>query len=167
MSLSWTCRTVAVGGAALLALGTTTVPAAAGPGASAKGAFRLPTGAASTTMGGHAHLVRTGSGASLLSVHVTGLTAGAVYGVHLHDATCAAGLGHYKNSANPPATPPNELWASSDPANPQAGIRAGVDGVAHGSGKAPWRARPEARSVVVHVPGSTAGGTRLLCADLG
>lgn len=166
MNLSWTWRTAAVGGAALLALSTTALPAAAGPGASAKGGFHLPTGAASTTMGGHAHLVRTGSGATLLSVHVTGLTAGAVYGVHLHVGTCAAALGHYKNSLSGTATPPNELWASSDRENPQAGLRAGVAGVANGSGKAPWRARPEAQSVVVHVPGSTAGGTRLLCADL-
>lgn len=164
MTMSRTGRTAAVCGAALFALTTTALPAAAGPGASAKGEFRLPDGPASTSLGGHAHLVRTGSGTTRLSVHVTGLTGGAVYMVHLHKDACGVRSGHYQNTVGGAATPPNELWASSDPKNPQAGIKANAAGVGNGSGKARWRARSEAGSVVVHVPGLT---DRLLCADLG
>jgi hypothetical protein len=61
----------------------------------------------------------------------------ATYAAHLHNAPCSA--------ANP-------------------------GGAAHGRGTADWVARPEAQSVVIHaIPpgGSTAGGPKIACADLG
>jgi hypothetical protein len=49
-------------------------------------------------------------------------------------------------------------------------VTANPGGVAHGRGSADWVARPEARSVVIHFiqpGGSTAGGPKIACADLG
>jgi hypothetical protein len=100
-----------------------------------------------------------------------GLTPDALYAAHLHDAPCAVneGGGHYKDDPAGPAEPPNELWLSST-SDPKAGVTANRGGVVHGDGSAPWVARPEAQSIVLHyVPpgGSTSGGPKVACADLG
>lgn len=159
-------------GAAGLLLTVAGVPA--GAGASSQGSFRLlPAGATQTPqLSGKAHLVRTGSGRTILSVHVKGLAPGETYGVHLHNAPCSAaspGGGHYQNQVGGPAAPPNELWAS-DSGNPAAGLTANSAGNASGNGTATWRARPEAQAVVIHAGshhgGTTSGGTKLACADL-
>jgi len=65
---------------------------------------------------------------------------------------------------NGPKEPPNELWASSDPANPKGPLQPSPSGNAKGYGVASWVARPEARSVVIHSP--DAGNPALACADL-
>ena len=120
---------------------------------------------------GFAQLARDGSGTHG-KVVVRGLVPGTTYAAHLHNAPCSAanpGGAHYKDDPAGPAVPPNELWLSSTE-DPLAGITANPGGVAHGRGNADWVARPEAQSVVIHaIPpgGSTAGGPKIACADLG
>jgi hypothetical protein len=160
-----------VGAVALALVSTGAGPVSAAAATVTRGDFAVVSGApAGTAVAGRAQLVRGGDGRTLLTVHLTGLAKGATYGVHLHADTCAAALGHYKDNPAGAATPPNELWASSDPANPQAGVRANAAGIAEGRGVAPWRARDAAKSVVVHADtlhgGTTAGGPKLACADL-
>lgn len=175
MPLSSMKREAVVGGlgCALLAVGA--VPVQAGPGPAVEGAFvRLAAAAAAAPdLTGRAHLVRTGNGRTLLTVHVKGLVPGAGYGVHLHDAPCSSanpGGGHYKFDPEGPVQPPNELWASSDPHDPMAGVTANAAGNAHGHGVAEWRAARSAQAVVIHIDfkrgGSPRGGAKLACADL-
>lgn len=117
-----------------------------------------------TELMGSAKVVRFDDDTTSLQVHVHGLEPGASYPVHLHAGACADDGPHYRHDADGPEEPPNELWASSDPDDPQAGVTADGDGNASGSGMAPWRARAEARSVFVHSPGKD--GRPLGCADL-
>lgn len=141
--------------------------ASAAPAAVSRGGFVVTaTPPAGTMPAGRAQLVRVPSGRTMLTVHVTGLAAGHTYGVHLHEGSCSAVAAHYKHSATGLTTPPNELWASSDPANAQAGITANAAGNATGRGVAAWIARSTAGSVVIHTGSTTAGGPRLACADL-
>jgi hypothetical protein len=145
-------------------------PASAAPAAVSRGGFVLAPAVTGTAVSGRAQLVRVPSGRTILTVHLAGLVPGHTYGVHLHNDTCAAAAGHYKHDAAGAATPPNELWASSQQANPQAGITANAAGRASGNGVAPWIARSTAGSVVLHADaqhgGTPAGGPRLACADL-
>lgn len=146
------------------------------PGASAakklRGEFStLSAGtAAGLSLKGKVQIKRTAS-ATRVKLHVRGLRPGTTYAAHLHNAPCAApslGGGHYKHDPTGPGAPPNELWLSST-RDPTAGITANRGGVAHGRGSAPWVARPEASSVVIHqIPagGTTAGGPKIACADL-
>jgi len=147
-------------------------PTAAGA-TMARGSFAtLPAG---TELGleieGIAKITRSDDGTSVKAV-VRGLDPGTTYAAHLHNAPCSdpnPGGGHYKNDPAGPAEPPNELWLSSTD-DPTAGITANNGGVAHGRGSADWVARPEAQSVVIHyIPpgGTTAGGPKIACADLG
>jgi hypothetical protein len=155
---------------AVVALGA--APALAGP-AKVRGTFQtLPEGAAmGLEIEGFATLTRSDAGTSG-KVVVRGLEPGTTYAAHLHNAPCSAanpGGGHYMNDPAGPAMPPNELWLSSTD-DPTAGIAANAGGVAHGRGSADWVARPEAQSVVIHfIPpgGTTAGGPKIACADLG
>lgn len=104
---------------------------------------------------GHATMVRTADGRTIVTVNVRGLAPSTIYGSHVHVRACAdtfAG-GHYKHDLAGPASPPNEIWPEFD-TNP--------GGVGNGSATAPWVARPEARSVVIHGP----GGAKIACADL-
>jgi hypothetical protein len=106
---------------------------------------------------GHAQMVRTADGKTIVSIHVEGLVAGATYGAHVHAAACATGLadGHYKFDPAGAATPPNEIWPGPFTAN-DAGI-GNADTIADGT------AGPTAVSVVIHAP----GGAKIACADLG
>jgi hypothetical protein len=138
-----------------------------------RGTFQtLPDGAAmGLEIQGFAELVR-GTSDTRGKVVVRGLDPGTTYAAHLHNAPCSAanpGGAHYKDDPAGPAMPPNELWFSSSD-DPMAGVTANAGGVAHGRGDADWMARPEAQSVVVHhIPpgGTTAGGPKIACADLG
>jgi Cu/Zn superoxide dismutase len=132
----------------------------------------LPAGtAAGLTIEGKAELKRA-KHRTEVKINVRGLEPGTTYAAHLHNDTCAAsnpGGAHYKNDPAGPSAPPNELWLSST-RDPAAGIKANRGGVAHGRGTADWVARPDARSVVIHaIPsgGTTAGGPKIACADLG
>jgi len=161
----------------MLALGALVSALAVASGASAatkqRGTFTtLPDGTAlGLSIEGIAQITRTEDGTTV-KVVVRGLEPGTTYAAHLHNAPCAApalGGGHYKDDPTGPSAPPNELWLSSTD-DPTAGITANAAGVAHGRGSADWVARPEAQSVVIHyIPpgGTTAGGPKIACADLG
>jgi hypothetical protein len=148
------------------------LPSAAGA-TKARGTFQtLPDGAAmGLEIEGIAQITRTDSGTEVKAV-VRGLVPATTYAAHLHNAPCSAanpGGAHYKNDPAGPSTPPNELWLSSTD-DPMAGITSNPGGVAQGRGSADWVARPEAQSVVIHhIPpeGTTAGGPKIACADLG
>jgi Cu/Zn superoxide dismutase len=149
------------------------VAVAASAATSERGQFTtLPDGAAmGLSLEGTAKLMRTDDG-TRAKVHVRGLEPGTTYAAHLHNAPCSApnpGGGHYKDNPAGPSAPPNELWLSSTP-DPTAGITANPAGVAQGAGSADWVARPEADAIVIHaIPpgGTTAGGPKIACVDLG
>ena len=108
---------------------------------------------------------------TFVEVLVTGLEPGVVYDAHLHEGTCADPTSpHYKNDPAGPAAPPNELWPSSDPADPTAGLIADETGVARGFGVADWVARPTARAIWIHEPPADPtdphAHARIGCADL-
>lgn len=107
-----------------------------------------------------------GSSGTVVKVNVSGLDRDKVYGSHLHNGTCpSGGGGHYQDVEGPVDVPPNELWLSTN----GTGLVPNAGGVAHGAGSATWPARvsseslSNARSVVVHEPGT---GARIACADL-
>jgi hypothetical protein len=122
---------------------------------------------------GTAKVVRS-AGQTLVEITVTGLQPGVVYSAHLHEGTCGNPTSaHYKNDLTGPDAPPNELWPSSDPADPTAGLIADSKGVAKGSGVADWVARPTARAIWIHEPEDPTAPpgshvhARIGCADLG
>jgi len=121
---------------------------------------------------GTAQLVRSG-GHTFAEVLVTGLTPGLTYLSHLHEGTCADPTSaHYKNDPLGPDGPPNELWPTSDPNNPTAGLTADENGVARGFAVADWVARPTARAIWIHEPEDPTAPpgshqhARIGCADL-
>lgn len=151
---------------------TAAVQAQAAPAVVTRGSFVALPGAQTGEgeVGGQVQLVRTADGRSLLTLHASGLRTAVTYGVHLHAGGCDQAAGHYRYRAAGPPRPPNELWVSDNPHDPMAGVTANSAGRADGRGTAWWRAGPAAQSVVIHVGsdqgGTTAGGTRLACADL-
>lgn len=169
-------RVAAVSGAALV-VGALAVPAIADGATVTRGTFTVLAGAEGrpeADLSGRGQAVRTPSGKTHLSVRVAGLQPGVTYGVHLHNAPCEAGNpggGHYKHDPAGPGQPPNELWPSSTPHSPTAGITANEAGIATGRGTADWIAGDNAVSVVLHAglghgSETTAGGPKLACADL-
>lgn len=112
---------------------------------------------------GSAKLIRYHDSSELM-VHLSGLAAETTYPSHLHEGSCAVMGPHYRDDPDGAAEPPNELWPSSDPDDPTAGLQSDADGVANGKGSAPWQARPEAAAVMLH-DGDT--GDMIACADLG
>jgi hypothetical protein len=109
-----------------------------------------------STISGHAQMVRTADGKTIVSIHVEGLLPGTTYGSHVHAAACATGLadGHYRFDPAGATSPPNEIWPGPFTTN-EAGI-GNADTIADGT------AGPTAVSVVVHAP----GGAKIACADL-
>ena len=121
---------------------------------------------------GVAVLQRTADATSGIVV-LRGLEPGVTYAAHLHNQPCAfpgnPGGGHYMDVVGAGGAPPNELWFSTT-GDPTAGVTANRAGVAVARGSADWVARPEAQAVIIHaIPagGSTAGGPKVACADLG
>jgi len=137
-------------------------PPAAG-GQIAQGQF-VPAQGSALRIRGTAKLIRGARGSTKLSVHASGLPAAQAYPTWLHSGACADNSPDYMQDPNGPKEPPNELWASSDPANPKGPLQPSPSGNAKGYGVASWVARPEARSVVIHSP--DAGNPALACADL-
>ncbi len=161
-------------GALVLAAGVM-LAAPAAEAAVGRGTFTTTSTGASLgfDIGGTARIVRSGDRTFVVAI-VRGLEPGATYAAHLHNLPCGntgpggPGGGHYAHDPQGPPRPPNELWLSST-SDPMAGITANRRGVGIGRGSAPWVARPEAQSVVIHaIPpgGSTAGGPKIACADL-
>jgi hypothetical protein len=105
---------------------------------------------------GHAVMVRTADGKTIVSVHIEGLAPSTTYGSHVHQAACTDNLadGHFRFDLAGPAMPPNEIWPGPFTTNP--------DGVGNANTMAGGAAGPEAVSVVVHAP----DGSKIACADL-
>jgi hypothetical protein len=124
----------------------------------------VPTKDSGLRIRGTAKLIRGQRGKTKLSVHASGLPPTNAYPTWLHSGACAENAPAYMQDANGVPEPPNQLWASSDPSDPKAPLQSSPSGNAKGYGTAPWTARPEARSVVIHSP--DAGNPPLACADL-
>jgi hypothetical protein len=138
-------------------------PAGAGPAQVTRGdlhpfAAAISDPALAATYGdlsGHAQMVRTADGKTIVSVHVAGLLANVAYPSHVHKSACADGAadGHYKFDPSGLANNQNEIWTS---------FTSDSDGVGNGRAVADRTAGPTAVSVVVHAP----GGAKIGCADL-
>ncbi|MFN2506016.1 MAG: hypothetical protein ABR540_17640 [Acidimicrobiales bacterium] len=131
----------------------------------------LPAGtAAGLEINGVAVLSRTTTGTTGRVV-VRGLEPGSTYAAHLHTQPCAAA----QSRRWPLHERRGGRWRAAQRAvvlsgNPTAGITAIRAGVASGRGTADWVATADARAVVIHaIPagGTTAGGPKIACADLG
>jgi hypothetical protein len=161
------------GDSSLVAVAAFVLAGGASAASKERGTFTtLPAGAAmGLALQGGAQITRMANGTAV-KAHVRGLEPETTYAAHLHNAPCSdpnPGGGHYQDVPGGPPLPPNELWLSSID-DPTAGITSNPAGVAHGRGSADWVARPEARSVIIHaIPpgGTTAGGPKIACADLG
>lgn len=158
-------RTVALATviSAVLLLGV--AAAGAQPGDTVRGQFE-PLENTDLDISGHATLTRTGEDRTHLSVQVKGLEGGEHYMSHLHAGSCEDLGPHYQDDADGEDAPPNELWPSSDPHDPEAGLHANPAGNAQGRGTADWRARDEAGSVFIHGHGPDGPHTKIACADL-
>ena len=147
-------RAMALTAVAAMAIGVTGT-VAAGETLVTQGEFAAFATSSDPAFTGHATMVRTADGKTIVSVSVRGLAPNTTYGSHVHAFPCAENFagGHYKHDLTGPASPPNEIW-------PAFSTNGG--GVGNGKATAAWVARPEARSVVIHAP----GGAKIACADL-
>ncbi len=153
---------VVLGTAALAALVGVQVANAGNGAQKTTGTFAPVPGYADYGITGTAQLVRLPSDRTIAKVKVEGLEPGQTYLSHVHTGACSALGGHYQDVVGGAATPPNELWLSTDAES--FGIRANPKGKGVGSDRADWLARPEAQSIVIHHYSDTA--TRVACADL-
>jgi len=108
-------------------------------------------------------MVRNASGATIVSLHVTGLTPGGQYASHVHVAPCDVGDadGHYKRDPAGPALPPNEIWPGGAP------FVANAAGTANERAVADYTAGADAVSIVVHDLSLPSTANKIACADLG
>lgn len=138
-------------------------PDAGEEGGTLTGAFEPLADNTDRDITGEARLTRSADGTTL-RVEVSGLEPDAAHPAHLHEGSCADRGPHYRHDPEGAEEPPNELWPSSDPTDPTAGLQADEDGEAAGEGSADWRARNEPLSVFVHGPGGD--HPKIACADL-
>jgi Cu-Zn family superoxide dismutase len=152
-------RRVVVGGSAAVGvalIGLALVSSVMATGATiTRGELSSFAAGAGLDLSGHAQMVRTAGGKTIVSVHVEGLAPNTTYGSHVHQQACAVGDadGHYKFDLSGPAEPPNEIWP---------GFTTNAAGVGNGSVAVDGTAGSAAVSVVVHAP----GGAKIACADL-
>jgi Cu-Zn family superoxide dismutase len=148
-------RTMAMAAVAAMAIGVHGT-VAAGETLVSQGQFAAFATSSDPGFTGQATMIRTADGKTIVSVSVRGLLPDTTYGSHVHAFACADNFagGHYKHDLAGPASPPNEIWPA---------FTTNASGVGNGKATAPWVARPEARSVVIHAP----GGAKIACADLG
>jgi hypothetical protein len=140
-----------------------TAVASADPARVTRGALTPFAAGIGGSISGHAQMVRNGSGSTIVSLHVAGLTPGGTYASHVHAAPCAVGAadGHYKHDPAGPATPPNEIWPGGGPFVANGG------GIANGQAVAAFTAGASAVSVVVHDLSLPSTANKVACADLG
>jgi hypothetical protein len=147
-------------GAAILAgalVGILAIPAMSSSGATVtQGGFHAFADGAGQDISGHAQMVRTADGKTIVQIHVEGLAPATTYASHVHASACADkdADGHYRFDPSGPAMPPNEIRPG-----PFTTTKAGVG---NGYTKAEDTADPTAVSVVVHDP----TGAKIACADL-
>jgi hypothetical protein len=144
----------AFGGLALVGLAVASSVLAAGASVT-RGDFHAFAAGAGLELSGHAQMVRTADGKTIVTVHVEGLAPSTTYGSHVHQQACAVGDadGHFRFDLAGPATPPNEIWP---------GFTTNESGVGNGNATADATAGSNAVSVVIHAP----GGAKIGCADL-
>lgn len=146
----------AIGATGVVVSGLALVPAVLADSASVtRGDIRAFAAGAGLALNGHAQMVRTADGKTIVTVHVAGLAPHTAYGAHVHQAACAVGDadGHYKFDPAGPAAPPNEIWPA---------FTTNDAGVGSGIAMADRTAGPSAVSLVIHAP----GGAKIACADL-
>ena len=104
---------------------------------------------------GRALLWINGDGHSIARIHVNGLDANEEYPAHVHNAWCEIGGGsHYLQDLNGADEDDNGLWPF---------VATDANGNGTGEEMEDFIVRPDARSIVIHEPGT---GARLACADL-
>ena len=134
------------------------VPAAASGAQVTRGAFHeFAVGAAQgMDISGHAQMIRTGSGRTIVSIHVEGLAVNTTYGSHVHKQACGVGEadGHYQYVPGAGVNDVNEIWP---------GFTTNDTGIGNGNARNDGIAAGTAVSIVVHAP----GGAKIACADLG
>jgi hypothetical protein len=155
---------IAIGAGGLAAYASS--PSPAGPSAKpttavTQGEFKPFAVGAHLAISGHAEMVRTADGGTIVWVHLQGLTPGETYPVHVHDTPCAQAEadGHYmfpKAVTGGAGPSKNEIWPGP--------VTADSTGVANGRTVVGGRAGPTADSVVVHRPGGPPN--KIACADL-
>lgn len=120
-----------------------------------RGEIRAFAAGSGLALDGHAQMIRTSDGKTIVTVHVEGLAPDTAYGAHVHQAACGAGDadGHFKFDPAGPAAPPNEIWPA---------FTTNASGIGNGFAIAQETAGANAVSVVVHAP----GGAKIACADL-
>ncbi|MBA2381552.1 MAG: hypothetical protein H0V73_05515 [Chloroflexi bacterium] len=141
---------------ALAVLGAlTAVPALANEATVTSGDIHAFATSSDQGITGHATMVRTADGKTIVTVHVAGLAPDTAYGSHVHRQACADGNAgtHYRFDATGPALPPNEIW-------PVFTTNAG--GVGNGRAVVDAAAGRAAIAIVIHAP----GGAKIACADL-
>ncbi|MCU0261919.1 MAG: superoxide dismutase family protein, partial [Ilumatobacteraceae bacterium] len=119
--------------------------------------------------GAAVHVVATGSGASVVTLHVTGVDAdpGRTFGAHVHQLPCgelgSAAGGHYLHAGLDPTLPleQREVWLD---------VTVNAAGNGHAVALRPWIVdQSSQRSVILHANPTAADGTagaRLACVDL-
>jgi hypothetical protein len=117
---------------------------------------------AGLSISGHAQMIRTADGTTIVTIHVEGLQPGVTYDSHVHAAACGTGEadGHYNfgHAVSGGAGPLNgEIWPGP--------VTANGGGIANGRVVVGETAGPTAASVVVHRPGTAPN--KIACADLG
>ena len=147
----WIALTVATGLVAALA------PSTLSASTVTRGDIAAFASGAGQSISGHAQMVRTADGRTIVAIHVEGLAPDTTYASHVHAAPCAVGDadGHYRFDPAGAATPPNEIWPGPFTTN--------AFGIGNANTIAAGTAGPGAVSVVVHAP----GGAKIACADLG
>jgi hypothetical protein len=104
---------------------------------------------------GRAHLKISSDGESQVKLYVSGLKPSQSYGSHVHNGACeSGGGGHYLDDTAGKDEAANGLFPL---------FKTNSDGVGRGDAKNKFIVRPDARSVVIHEPGT---GERIACADL-
>lgn len=111
---------------------------------------------------GHAQMVRTASGSTIVDLHVRGLRPDTTYGAHVHARPCGTSLGgghyiHPTETGGGSAELPKEIWPGP--------FTTDAAGVGRGRVAVPVIAGEDAVSVVVHAPQAD-GGAKIACADL-
>lgn len=135
------------------------LPAAAGGAIVTRGTFsEFAEGAKAPAMDitGHAVMIRTAAGRTIVSIHVEGLAPNTTYAAHVHKQACSEGEadGHYQHSGTA-VNDENEIWP---------GFTTNAAGIGNGYARNDWSAGPGAVAVVVHRP--TGVPNKIACADL-
>jgi Cu-Zn family superoxide dismutase len=151
---------VAIGAGGLAAYAKSPSPAMTGTTVT-QGEFKPFAAGAHLVISGHAKMVRTADGRTIVWVYLQGLTPGQTYAVHVHNTPCAQDEadGHYKFSRGVPGgagAGANEIWPGP--------VTADSTGVADGRTVVGGRAGDTAVSVVLHRPGGPPN--KIACADL-